>query len=449
MPITDNNGVVFGDTAASSYYTNILQDYFLPAMADAVIYPNTLLKRLPRTTRNVEGKLIRFPAHYDDANGAVAIGAGGLLPDPDTEKFASYAFGIRHIYVRMKFDGVTADAARSNKASWLQVIIYEAKAKVKVMNRQRQRMYHNDGSGRLAEVAAGSAGLGAQYATATTYTARINQGIESPSTCTTNPCSFLKVGMLVAFVTTTGAAGNGTLQAIGVIGTIPSTSTFTLSAVTQVGGAVAAAGDVIVTASQRVATALLRDTGHQNEPMGMAGIFSDADPNDGTAVGFQGISSNSATNAWLRANVIGNSGTARPVTSALLDYAYTTTIEIGDTTPSAIWGSFGMVRACAASLLNDRRFIGTKRFDGGYEAITYNDTPILADRDCYKNRLYMADESDFEMNVLADPQWMDKDGSIYSRLPEVDAYQAAMYMRENLSSQMRKKQTLLVDLIEG
>jgi hypothetical protein len=448
MAITDNNGVVFGDTAASSYYTNILQDFFLPAMADAVIYPNTLLKRLPRTTRNVEGKLIRYPVHYDDATGAVAIAAGGLLPDPDTEKFAQYAFGIKHMYVRLKFDGITKDAAKTNKASWLQVIVYEAKAKTKIMARARQRIYHNDGSGRLAEVVSHSGGA-VQYSVAGTLTLRINQGIESPSTCDTAPTRWLKPGMLVAFVTSTGTGAlDGTVQAVGRIATVPSTTTVTLSGVVNVGGANVAAGDYVVTVSQLVATAALKDTGFRNEMMGLAGILSDADPADGTSGGFQGIDSDSATNAWLRATIQGNSGVKRPVTMDVLDYGWTTAIEIGDGVPTAILGTFAQVRAVAKALIVDRRFVGTKRFDGGYEAIVYNDAPLISDRDMYDNRLALLDETDLEMNVLADPQWMDADGSVYSRLQEKDEYQATMFLRENLSSTMRKKHVLITDLVQ-
>lgn len=439
---TTTGGVVYGDTAASSYYTNILQDMFLPAMADAVIYPNTLLKRLPRSTHQVEGKLIKFPVHYDDATGAVAIGAGGLLPDPDTEKFAQYAYGVKHMYVRLKFDGITKDAAKSNKASWLRVIVYEATQKSKVMARQRQRIYHNDGSGRLCEIATGT---GAVVTNGTTYTLRINQGIESASTCTgTAPTRWLKVGMFVAVMT----QNTNVIRAVGRVATIPATNQATLQGVVAVSGGNVTAGDWIVTVSQLVATAAAKDTGFQNEMMGLAGILSDADPEDGTLGGFQGIDSDSATNAWLRANIQGNSGVTRPIDMTILDYAWTTSIEIGDTTPTAIFGSFGMVRAVAKAILVDRRFVGTKRFDGGYEAIVYNDCPLISDRDMYNNRLALVDETDFSMNVLADPQWMDADGSVYSRLQEKDEYQATMFLRENISSMMRKKHTLITDLQE-
>lgn len=446
MAIDTSLGLQYGDTAASSYYTNILQDMFLPAMADAVIYPNTLLKRLPRSSRHVEGKLVKYPVHYDDATGVSAIAASGLLPDPDTEKFAQYAFDIRHLYVRLKFDGISKDATNTRIASWLNVLMYESEAKAKVMARARQRIFHNDGSGRLAEYASSSGfTVGQAYAAAGVITPRINQGIESPATCTTSPMRWIKVGMILAFVAASGTAPTtGTIKAVAAVTAVTAT-TFTIGTPLSVSG-VSAVGDYIVTASQVIAGLTLQSTAYRKEFMGIAGILSDADPDDGTAGGFQGIDSDTIT--WLRATVLANSAVLRPVTAALIDLGWTTAIEIGDSTPSVMVSSFPGVRAIAQALLVDRRFVGTKTYDAGYEAITYNNVPIIADRDMYNNRLALLDETDLSMNVLADPQWMDMDGAVYSRLQEKDEYQATMFMREQLSSDMRKKHVLITDLQE-
>lgn len=440
MTIISSTGVKYGDASASSYYTNILQDLFLPVMADAVIYPNTLLKRLPRSGRRIEGKLIKFPIHYDDANGVAAIAAGGLLPDADTEKFAGYAFGVRHLYVRLKFDGVTKDATKAKLASWLDVLMYEAEAKSKIMARARQRIYHNDGSGVLAVVGTVGTGAGNAYGD-TTFTPTLNSQIESASTCTTSGMRWIKQGMLIAIVSV-----GGVLRAVAQVATVSSTQ-FTTTGTINIAGTCTLT-DYIVTCSQISATSVLADTGYQNEPIGLAGILSDANPNDGTAVGFQGVDATSTSFGFARATVQANGGVLRPLTLDVLDLAWTTAIETGDTTPTVILGSFAGVRQYAKLLLADRRFVGQTDYDGGYKALDYNGIPYIADRDSYNNRAMFIDESDLTMNVMADPQWMNEDGSIYSRLEERDAYQATMYLRENLSSDMRKKHVLVTDLQE-
>lgn len=91
---TTTGGVTYG---TGDYYNYILNDLFLPAIAEAVIYPNTFLKRLPRDKTRVQGKQVVFPIHTDDANGVVALGPGVTLPEPDTERFAQYRFGVAHL----------------------------------------------------------------------------------------------------------------------------------------------------------------------------------------------------------------------------------------------------------------------------------------------------------------------------------------------------------------
>lgn len=441
MSIIGATGLDFSDTSANSYVTNILQEMLLPALADAVIYPNTLLKRIGRSGRRVEGKLVRYPVHFDDANGAVAIGAGGLLPDPDTERWAQYTFGIKHIYVRMKFDGITKDATKNQLASWLDILAYEAEAKSKILQRQRQRMIHNDGSGRLAEMVTNT---GVAYANGT-FTLQVNQGIESPTTCSTAPTRWLKQNMIVAFLGVAGPPWVGTLKAVATVATVPNSTQITTTNTISIAGVVAA-GDWVVTAAQVIATLVNRDTGFQNETMGIAGFVSDANPQSESADLFQNISR--STNAFHRATVLSNGAVLRPLTLQLMDQGWRTCIEIGDETPTALITSFPMVSRYADLLLADRRFIGQTEFDGGFKALAYNDVPLIADRDCYNNRIYFLNEPDIMVNTMADPQWMMEDGSIYHRLEERDAYQASMYMREQTSIDMGKKHLIITDLVE-
>lgn len=431
---TSSGGVQYG---TGDYYNYILNNLFLPSMADVVIYPNALLKRLPRDSTRVEGKLVVFPVHYDDANGVSALGADGLLPEADTEKFAQYAFGIRHVYVRMKFDGISKDASRTQLASWLKIVESEAKAKSLIMARQKQRMYWQDGSGRLCQIAAGGA------AGSPVLTVEINQDIDGAATCTTTATKWLKVGQLVACVTAAGA-----ISAIGKVEAKSATTVTLESAGTYNINGVPLDGDYIVTLSQFLTAAGTgtKDTGFKNEPMGIMGIITDQDPNDGTSGGFQGVDSDVAANDWHRANVLDNGNVLRPLTTKLMDLGWTTNIEIGDAIPTVLWGSFAMIREYADIMVSQRYFEGTMTFDGGYDALPFNNVPFLADRDSYDNQITMVDETDLRIYVMADPTWMDMDGSIYHRLTDKDAYQATMYCRETLGSDERHRHTKIVDI---
>lgn len=435
---TSTGGITYG---SGDFYTYILNDLFLPTMADTVIYPNALIKRLPRDSTRVEGKNVVFPIHTDDSLGVAALGADGLLPEAGQESYLRYSFAVKHLYVRMKFDGITMDATRTQLASWLKVVESEAKSKANILARQRQRMYHNDGSGRYGEIAAGSAGTGAAISAAATYTVAIPQDIESAATCSSTPTRFLRVGQIVAFVDPTGAAIRGT----GIIDVVTSTTIEFSSVNAQTGNVTA--GDYIVSASQSGVTVAQKDIGWRNEPMGLAGILQDSDvySGSGAPVDFQGID---GANTFHRANVLANGGVLRPLTLELMDQGWTRSIEIGDAVPTVVWASFPLVRAYASLLIADRRFVGTKTFDGGYDGLDYNTVPLLADRDMYNNRLYLPDETDMRMYVMTDPTWMNYDGAIYHRLTDKDAYQATMYCRETMGVDTRDRHTIITDIAE-
>ncbi len=445
---TSTGGVLYG---TGDYYNYVLNDLFLPAIADTVIYPNAFLKRIPRGSRRVEGKLVKFPIHYDDANGVSALGADGALPEADTEKFAQYAFGIRHIYVRAKFDGISADASKSRLASWLDIVETEMKAKSTILARQRQRMYRNDGTGRLCAVSSYAANV---------YTCKIPADLPGAATCASSPTRFIKVGMLFAIVSSTGATQtSGTIRAIGKVASkTPTTFTAQTGASDGYDHVVTATppsnNDYVVTLGSFNGTGstvsnALKDTGFRNEPMGTAGILADADPADGTSGGFQGIDSDAAANNWHRATVKSGSGTARPLTLELIDELFLAIVENGDVVPTIGWCDFTQLRKYAQLLLPDRRFNtggGTMDMDGGYGKLTYNGMPFMADRDCYGNRIEFVYEPDLYMYEMSPVQWMNKDGSIYHRVTDKDAYQATLYVRETMGSDVRDHHGLLIDL---
>jgi hypothetical protein len=156
-----------------------------------------------------------------------------------------------------------------------------------------------------------------------------------------------------------------------------------------------------------------------------------------------------AVNDWNRAQMFLNGGTPRAITDNLMDQAWTGAVEIGDVSPSAIYGSFGMVRAYSETTVTQRRFNDTTVRKGGTSYLDFNDTMIIADRDCYNNRFYFLDETDLKVYVMSEPQWMDMDGSVYQRMLDHDAYQASIYCRDTLGSDVRDHHVLLGDLIEA
>lgn len=430
--IDSATGVLF--SSGEDFFDHILNDMFLPAVADTVINPNELLRILPRDKTRVQGKNVVYPIHIGRNLGGNAIAAGGDLPDPGSQQYDGYSFPIRHIYQRILFDGISMDASRTDVASWLRVVESEVKGASMDMARRRNRIFNNDGSGRLAEVATGGV-------SGTTITAVVNPDIEQGAgvpSADFAPTKFIKVGARVQFSEGPSFANANTTT----VASITSDTVFEVASGTGITQNDWITEVSVDTAVPTVATS----SGFQNEPMGLAGIFSDADPNDGVT-GFQGILS-AAGDGFNQANVLDNSGTLRDLSEALLQKAYSDTIRIGEGNVDCLFGSFGIVNTYIDLLIADKRFNSPTNLEGGSTAVTFNGIPWIADRDAYSNRVYFLDKSNIRVYVLAEPQWMNYDGSSYHRLENKDAYQATLFCREQLGVDVRDKCTLLVDLNE-
>ena len=423
-------------TSLDPFFEFILNDLFKPAVADTVINPNVLLRTLSRREDRVEGRNVVFPIHVGRNMGINSISPEGLLPDPGQQDYAQYAYAVRHTYGRIKFGGISLDASKTRIASWLNALQSEVQGLGTDMARYRQRVYHNDGSGRVGDVVS-SGGVTVQV--------RVHAGIDGV-TVDEDPLRQIKVGMrLVAVDAASGPAwasrvGVMTVTAVGV----------TAADEIQVDALAAALApnDFLVIASS-VDSSALNDTTWQNDPMGIAGIINDGNPDDGTPTGFQGVDATLASNSWHRAQINSGGGTNRTLSLNLMQQIWDAPFELADSTIGMFIMPFGVLRAYADTVLTDRRFTGSaepQSFDGGYDALSYNGAPLIPDRDCYSNRMYGLSMDDICFDVMADPQWMQMDGSIYHRVENRDQYQATMFVRETMSSEVRDKHILATDI---
>ena len=437
MPIDSGTGAAY--VAGSSFYDEILRDDYLPMVVDAVINPNELshLLAMNRDHTSVQGKNVVFPAHTRRNPAVGSSDPGGKLPSNSSRMAQGYDghfFPTRFMSGRIKLEGILKHASRSDLASWLRILDSETTGMASDMARLRQRQLHGDGTGHLAKVTSVAVNSPVGF---DTITVELPDGLESKATCTSAPTQHIVQDMVVGFVLTSGP----TLRADPLlVVSVPSTTTFTV-----VTGSNAVAGDVVVTSNEEGSGATLSDTGYQREMKGMSALFSDADlPNGET--GYQGILSSG--NRFNQANILDNGGMGRALTELLMQEAFDDAMEIGEANIDCMLASFAMVRTYSDLLTADKRYPNTTELPGGYSAITFNMKPFIADRDAYHNRIAFKDLGNIQSFVLADPQWIDEDGAILSRLDNNYVFQAAMISQENLGSRVRHKNTLLTDLDE-
>lgn len=438
MAVSDVSAALFGFGGASNkFYSKILTDHYADAVVDAIINPNTLLGILPRDKTRVQGKNVVFPAHTGRNWGGNAIADGGALPDPQTQDYEQFSFAVKGVYHRVIFSKVMQHASESDVASWLRQVDTEMKGASSDMRRRLQRIFHNDGSGRLAQVASQSG---------TAITLKIHDGIEgstAKSTTAFEPGKFIKEGInstaaraqRLTFCDSNGTQGTADTT----YGTAYADSTNILTVAANPG---IVADDWVVETSVSSPT-VATDTGYKNEPMGLAGIYSDADPATGN---FQGIASSS--NEFNRAIVLDNSAVLRPLTEELMQKAYAKGIEEAEANFDYLLSSFGIVRTYMALRMGDIRFVNSTDIKGGVSSVTFNGLPFVADRDMWSNEIKFIDSSNLRIYELAEPQWEQEDGNILVRVANKHAFEAMLYTWNTLGCDWRKKCLLLNDLTE-
>ncbi len=65
--------------------------------------------------------------------------------------------------------------------------------------------------------------------------------------------------------------------------------------------------------------------------------------------------------------------------------------------------------------------------EGGFRAISFNGIPIVTDRFCQKNTMYLLNTEDFGLHQLCDWQWLEgEDGKVLKQLSDKPVFRATL-----------------------
>ena len=451
--IQDATGVQFA--SGQDFFDHILTDWYEPIIVDTRNNSAVLWMLLPNAgRRNIAGKFVTYPARTTRNNqGFNAVHPGGKFPDPGSQGADTHTFRYRHMLARVLIDEDTMDAANTNGGSYADVLQFEIEGLMDDIVIQQNRMVHNDGSGRLAEVVS---------TTGTDVTLRINQDIEGAATCTTKPTLFIEEGMRLAFMTNLGAS-----IAVKYVTAIVSDSVIQV-ADTPTGAndttGIAAADWVCLISGEYTSATDFIQSGFRAEPMGIAGIYSDAGVLDGNGLasgqtgsndltttstasaGFQGIAAN-ASNAFNQGIILDNGGVARPITESLMQQALSDAEETNNANIDLMLSSFSTYNSYVALLTPDKRYNDTLDLKGGHQVLSFNGIGWVKDRHAYGNRVYFMAMDQFKIYENRPLSWVDFHGRRWDILPDDDKFQARMKTQYTVACDVRNKTgALLVDL---
>jgi hypothetical protein len=121
---------------------------------------------------------------------------------------------------------------------------------------------------------------------------------------------------------------------------------------------------------------------------------------------------------------------------------------------TAIFTTQGVRRSWFALLSMQRRFNGSKEFDGGLVGLTFNygnkEVPVVSDPDLRDvGRMYFLDEKNFKFYHTGDWSYMNRDGSMFKWVEDFDEYQYLMKRYYELGCKRRNTNGVLTGVEES
>lgn len=153
---------------------------------------------------------------------------------------------------------------------------------------------------------------------------------------------------------------------------------------------------------------------------------------------------------WFNPQVFdkSSSGTATAFDSLWMARAMKVIDNRSGETPSFFVCSDGVELAYVDEQNTYKRNIETMKVDGGYKLLTYNGTPITAEKYCEKETMMLINLDNFMLAQLSDWDWLDADGAILSRVANKPAFEATMALYAELVCKKPSAQAIIKGIAE-
>lgn len=402
---------------------NILKEVYEPRVRDQLQSEIITLSRIQKTSEGVSsdvgGKYVRFAVRVKRNHGIGARNEMEALPNPKTQDYRSAQLKLAYLYGAIQLSGQTFELAETNAQAFASVLDQEMEGIREGLKKDTNRQTYGTTTGILAVAASGSTTTLVTAAGAIMY-AEIGMFVDVYDATDTNTTPVLN-NANVEITDITESAGVYTI-------------TFG-SSVTAV-----AAGDFITRTGSR-----------GKETVGFQQIV--AGITDSNALGTGGGALYNITHSTWTGNM---DSTAGAISEGRMINLIDKVRTRGGTTTVGFC-SLGVRRAYANLLEQQRRYVNTTKFTGGFSGIAfttdYGEIPIVADFDCQPGRLYFMNEKELKLYQAGDWSFMNRDGSNWQRFSdsngEYDAYRARLFKYCQLGTHRRNSHALMTSITEA
>lgn len=414
----------------------VFKEFYLPAVRDLLNSKRVLLSMVGRNSEDVSGEHAVISLNVGRNEGIGSVGEQGKLPDPGKQQYARATYRMRYDYGRVLFTGQSVSSSRNDRGAFIRIMDAEIRGLARDMQHESNRHMFGDGSGIMAKV---------QSVAGTAIQVEDPGGFDNVGPGTQYLRAGMRVGIYQPASSTFIANGAGN-RGFKILQVDPGADTITVDDGAGTPATLSVlAGDYVVRVSEEgIGSAETGSSGLFNESFGLAAIVDDGNPQGGAANYLGGIDA-SSTAVWNSA-VIDNGGVAVPFGQGLLQQAEDSVDLAGDGLVDIWITTHGIRRQYIDSLVSQKRYVNTMKLDGGWNAVEYNNRPLVPDKDATRGRIYGLDLACLHIFAETDYNWMDGDGSILHRLPNADAYQAALYKYRQFGTDARNRHVVIKDI---
>lgn len=402
---------------------NILKEIYEPRVRDQLQSEVVAIARIEKTSEGVTdeagGKYVRFGVRVKRNHGIGARNEMEALPSPKSQDYRDAQVRLSYNYGAIQLSGQSFDLAEKNSQAFASLLDEEVDGIKEGLRKDTNRQCYGTSQGVLAIASSGDT-----------------------TTMVTSNAQYVEVGMFVDIYDSTSTvaspvANDTNIEIDDVTDNGDGTWTITFGeTVTAV-----ASGDFIT-----------RTGSHQKEPVGfeqiVAGLASTA-----TALGNGAGALFNITHSVWTGNLDTTAGTiSEGRITNMIDKIRT---RGGRTT--VMFTSLGVRRSYANLLEQQRRYVNTTKFTGGFSGLAFTtdtgEIPMVSDFDCQPGRLYFLNEKEIKLYRTSDWAWMNRDGNMWQRLidssGEYDAYRARMFSYWQMGTHRRNSHGLMTGITES
>jgi hypothetical protein len=403
--------------------TNILKEVYEPRVRDQLQSEVITISRITKTSEGVEtdsigGKYVRFGVRVQRNHGIGSRLEMEALPSPKTQDYRDAQLRLSYGYGAIQLSGQSFELADSNVQAFATVLDQEVDGMREGLRKETNRQVYGTNTGILAVATASG----------------------STTTFITTNAQYLEIGMFVDQYNSTDTNSVNVLTNANV----------------QIQDITTVAGVSTVTFATAVTTTtagffLTRTGSRSKEPVGFEQIV--AGLTNTNVLGTGGGALYNITHSTWSGNMDSTAGAISE--GRMINLVDVIRTKGGRTTVG--FCSLGVRRAYANLLEQQRRYVNTTEFTGGFKGISfttdYGEIPIVADFDCQPGRLYFMNEKEIKIYQNADWSWMNRDGNMWQRLidssGEYDAYRARMFKYWQIGTHRRNTHGLMTGIIEA